>query len=95
MKLSPTMREALVHIAANGGTVEYMRGGWWITPGTPTRTQRDAGGGYDVPDGWSTTTHTITALVKRGLIRGISTRADFHGPDGYELTAAGRAAVPS
>ena len=88
MKLTPIMRDALSHISAHGGIVSPMSGGWWVIPGTPTRTQRDARGPYEVPDGWSILTVTLKALISRGLIGPIMVPHRS-----FALTPAGREAA--
>ncbi len=69
--LSPTMAEALRRCATSGG-LKYVRGGFWVEAtqdpapflrlGHSPQTSRDAA----LP--WSTTTHTIKALLKRGAV---------------------------
>lgn len=67
--LSPVMAEALRRCRESGGLV-YVRGGFWIEA---TQDPLHLGarprlfGAKPIP--WSTTTHTIKALVKRGVVR--------------------------
>ena len=68
--LSPTMAEALRRCRESGG-LKYVRGGFWIeATADPRKVQASLA--HDRP--WSTTTHTIQALVRRGVVREIEHR---------------------
>ena len=59
--LSDTQRETVRRMKDAGGKIERWPGGFWTTPGM-TQNLR----GY--PE-WSVTTHTIKALVRKGVIK--------------------------
>lgn len=70
--LSLTMRDALAHCAAAGG-LKYVRGGFWIEATQDaaaflslSKSQRLFASTGTLP--WHTTTHTIKALLKRGVV---------------------------
>jgi hypothetical protein len=79
--LSPDMTEALRRCREAGG-LKYVRGGFWIeATADPAPFERLSGTQRlfaKKPLPWSTTSHTIKALVRRGVVR----EAEKH-PDGY------------
>lgn len=79
--LSPTMTEALRRCRESGG-LKYVRGGIWIEATQSPRPFERLSGTQrlfaEKPLPWSTTSHTINALVRRGVVR----EAEKH-PDGY------------
>ena len=69
--LSPTMAEALRRCVAARG-LKYVRGGFWIeATQDPAPFERLSGTQRlfaEKPLPWSTTTHTIKALLARGVV---------------------------
>lgn len=79
VKLSPTMQGALDVARQHGGRLERWSGGFWTYPGCASQT-KNLPMPTLVPD-WYVSTHTIHALIDRGVMR-VSKRA--HG-DGYTI----------
>ena len=69
--LSPTMTEALRRCVATSG-LQYVRGGFWIEATQDPAPFLSLSGSQRLfavkPLPWSTTTHTIKALLKRGVV---------------------------
>lgn len=69
--LSPTMAEALRRCVAAGG-LKYVRGGFWVEatrdPAPFLRLGHSPQTARSEALPWHTTTHTVKALLKRGVV---------------------------
>lgn len=82
--LSPEMVEVVGRMRAAGGRLVRWPGGFWTTPGQPTRSSTP----YDVPV-WYASTGTVQALARRGLISVDEERTSASGSFavGYRLVS--------
>lgn len=70
-KLSPTMAHALNKARFLGnGQLERWPGGFWTYPGCPWKQGTGQNARYRIP-AWSVSTHTVDALLRRGLVKSI------------------------
>ena len=86
MKLTPSQRDALLHVADDDGRIFYLPGGWWTT-----RKYAATARGRNMGPEWYVTKGTVRALEDSGLAVKIN-----EGPDYARtrmVTEAGRAAV--
>ncbi len=65
MKLSPTQQETVDKMKAHGGKLVRLLGGFWTYPGCSSRASGFTGA--EIPD-WYTSTPTVKALEKKGVI---------------------------